>query len=209
MDERVKALALRALHRLGSTPAPSPPSPPRGGASPEEALRLSSLTLAQLSRLAYLQAGDPLVDRVLTALRSGRPVYLDRPAVERSLGLSEYPPRVREWFSRWFIRIAGLGIALVGREEEPAPSAARGERKFAAEDGRYFAAEGGRATRGGAPAPRKPEAAPAEPSESSGLTPDRQVLREILGEVAPEPHPCWLEPQKACCGSGRCKTLGF
>lgn len=179
MDERVKALARGALRRLAplpSNPAP-PPAPP---ASPVEGpLRIASLTLAQLSRLAYLQAGDPLVDRILEALKDGRPVYLDRPAVERALGLAQYPPRVREWFSRWFIRIAGLGVALVGQEEA-------------------------------APLPEAPRPSPPPGSSSEAPpTPDRQILREILGEAAPEPHPCWLEPQKACCGSGRCKTLGF
>lgn len=178
MDERVKALAQGALRRLGALPsgtAPPPPPPAPGG---DGALRLSSLTLAELSRLAYLQAGDPLVDRVLTALREGRAVYLDRPAVERALSLAEYPPRVKEWFSRWFVRISGLGVALVGQEE---------------------------ASPGGASSPP----APPPPPSGTSLTPDRQVLREILGEAVPEPHPCWLEPGKACCGSGRCKTLGF
>ncbi len=178
MDERVKALAQGALRRLGSLPSGTATPPPKPSPGGDGALRLSSLTLPQLSRLAYLQAGDPLVDQVLTALKSGRPVYLDRPAVERALSLAEYPPRVREWFSRWFIRISGLGVALVGQEEAPLPEASR-------------------------PAP-----SPPLPSGTS-LTPDRQVLREILGEAVPEPHPCWLEPGKACCGSGRCKTLGF
>ena len=41
------------------------------------------------------------------------------------------------------------------------------------------------------------------------LTPDRQILSAILGDAVPESHPCWLEPDKACCGSGRCKSLGF
>lgn len=179
MDERVKALArgaLRRLENLPSGPAGPPPPPAAGGG---EALCIASLTLPQLSRLAYLQAGDPLVDRVLEALRGGRPVYLDRPAVERSLGLAEYPPRVRERFARWFVRIAGLGVALVGQEEAPPLPEA--------------------------PRPSPPTSAPAE----APPTPDRQVLKEILGEALPEPHPCWLEPEKACCGSGRCKTLGF
>lgn len=179
MDERVKALARGALRRLGPLPSGPPPPPPPPASAGEEALRISSLTLPELSRLAYLQAGDPLVDKVLQALRSGRPVYLDRPAVERALGLAQYPPRVREWFSRWFVRISGLGVALVGQEEGP-------------------------------PLPEVSPSAPPPPAPAGApLTPDRQVLREILGEVAPEPHPCWLEPGKACCGSGRCKTLGF
>ncbi|OYW04913.1 MAG: hypothetical protein B7X11_02415 [Acidobacteria bacterium 37-65-4] len=186
MDPRVSEIATGALKRLGAAPKEG------GGSLPAE-LRIGAISLPQLSRLAYLQAGDPLVDQVLAMLRAGRPVFLDRPAVEASLGLGGYPARVREQFARWFIRISGYGVALTGGSAaQDAPAAAR-------------------------PAP-PPESPVRQPAPAAGpppvqsltlLRPDGQILSEILGEAVPEPHPCYLEPGKACCGSGRCKTLGF
>jgi hypothetical protein len=132
------------------------------------------------------------VDQVLAMLRAGRPVFLDRPAVEASLGLGGYPPRVQEQFARWFIRISGYGVALTGGSAaHDAPAAALSM-----------------------PPPESPvrRSAPAGPAPVTSLTllrPDGQILSEILGEAVPEPHTCYLEPGKACCGSGRCKTLGF
>ena len=189
MDARVREIARAALGKLGAQVNPS-------GSLPRE-LRISSLTLAQLSRLAYLQAEDPLVEQVLGMLKAGRPVFLDRPAVEAGLGMGLYPPRVQEQFKRWFIRIAGYGVALTGAEAPaaPAPDAYRG----------FEAAAPPAAS---TPAPQTPPSAP----EVRGLalaSPDRRVFSEILGEAAPEPHPCVKEPGMACCGSGRCKTLGF
>lgn len=138
-------------------------------------LRVGPVSLVQLSRLAYLQAGDPLVDQVLAMLKEGRPVFLDRSAAEASIRLSDYPPRVQEQFQRWFVRIAGYGIALTGdRKAEAAPSRE-------------------------APQVRTPEPRPASPAGKlsiSTLAPDRQILSEILGNATPEPHPCWLEPKK-------------
>jgi hypothetical protein len=146
------------------------------------------VSLIQLSRLAYLQAGDPLVDQVLAMLKAGHPVFLDRSAAEASIRLSEYPPRVQEQFQRWFVRIAGYGIALAGTEDT------------------------GRSPSCQPPAIQAPKPPPARPLEATRvptLTPDRQILSEILGNAVPESHPCWLEPRKGCCGSGRCKQLGF
>ncbi len=184
MDVRVENIARAALQKLSAGAAPTPA--PGGGE-----VRIGSITLAQLSRLAYLQAGDPLVEQVLAALRAGRPVYLDRPAVEASLGLAEYPVRVQEQFNRWFSRISGYGVALTqgGAPTQPRP---------------YTGFEA-------APAPpvRLPVAQPAPVRTAVIASPDRQVLAEILGEAVPEPHPCVKEPGKGCCGSGRCKTLGF
>ncbi|MEW6758116.1 MAG: hypothetical protein AB1347_07845 [Acidobacteriota bacterium] len=190
MDSAVKSLAQGALRRLSG-----PSSPPDGPGGPGSAplpveLRITRIGLAELSRLAYLQAGDPLVDQVLAMLRAGRPVFLDRPAVERTLGLSSYPPRLQEQFARWFIRISGTGVALVGEECERGSSLPSVERPAAP------------------PPPDSPAASQAAPSRTLS-SPDRQILREILGEAEPEPHACWIEPGKACCGSGRCKTLGF
>ena len=185
MDPRVSEIAKGALKRLGT------PAEQGTGALPAE-LRIGAISLPQLSRLAYLQAGDPLVDQVLAMLRAGRPVFLDRPAVEAKLGMTEYPPRVQEQFARWFIRISGYGVALTGGSAaQDAPAAARP-----------------------IPPPESPvrRSAPAGPPPVTSLTllrPDGQILSEILGEAVPEPHPCYLEPGKACCGSGRCKTLGF
>lgn len=192
MDARVREIAKAALGRLG-------PQAQAGAALPGE-LRIASLTLAQLSRLAYLQAEDPLVDQVLAMLKAGRPVFLDRPAVEAQLGMGTYPPRVQEQFKRWFIRIAGYGVALTGPERpaSPAPRAYQG----------FEAARTESAPPAPAPAVQPPAPAPSVQAHSIPA-PDRQVFSAILGDAAPEPHPCVKEPGQACCGSGRCKTLGF
>jgi hypothetical protein len=177
VDRRVSEVAEGALRRLSGAPA--------GFGAADAAtreLRIGSITLAQLSRLAYLQAGDPLVDQVLAMLKSGRPVFLDRPAVEASIRASEYPPRVQEQFQKWFTRIASFGVALTGAELH---------------------------TREASPVFSPPPPLSPEVKVLPSLTPDRQILSAILGEAVPESHPCWLEPGKACCGSGRCKTLGF
>lgn len=186
MNPRVSEIAKGALRRLGT------PVEQGGGTLPEE-LRIGALSLPQLSRLAYLQAGDPLVDQVLAMLRAGRPVFLDRPAVEAKLRMAEYPPRVQEQFARWFTRISGYGVALTSGSSTPETSASARELPPAA-----------------SPAPQSAPAAGSTPVQSlTLLSPESQVLSEILGEAVPEPHPCYLEPDKACCGSGRCKTLGF
>ncbi len=185
MDPRVKAIADGALRKLSGAQGPAQDA---GSGLPSE-LRIDHLSLAQLSRLSFLQAGDPMVDKVLAMLKAGRPVYLDRRTIERELELDRYPPRVTEQFNKWFSRIAGYGVALVGTAAPaPAPSSAP------------------QAIRSSEPAP-----APAElgPRAATLSAPDRQILSEILGEAAPEEHPCWIEPGKVCCGSGRCKTLGF
>jgi hypothetical protein len=137
-------------------------------------------------------------------LKHGRPVFLDRPAVEARLGLEQYPPRVQEQFRRWFIRIAGYGVALTNAEA-PASTAPAVHRGFEAAPAPPAAG-----TAPPAPAPEA-EASVAQPAARtfSLASPDRQVLSQILGEAAPEPHPCVKEPGMACCGSGRCKTLGF
>ncbi|MFZ5983003.1 MAG: hypothetical protein ACOYXN_01425 [Acidobacteriota bacterium] len=190
MDGAVKDLAAGALRRLSE--ARVAPAAPGSGRLPAE-LRITKLSLAELSRLAYLQAGDPLVDQVLAMLQAGRPVFLDRPAVERVLGLSSYPPRLQEQFARWFIRISGMGVALVGEDAGGGPSTTPAEENATA----------------AISAPDPDPAAPQAPRTEVLSTPDRQILREILGEAEPEAHACWIEPGKACCGSGRCKTLGF
>lgn len=177
MDRRVSDVAHGALRRLSAAPA----VPEAPGELPRE-LRIGSIGLPQLSRLAYLQAGDPLVDQVLAMLKAGRPVFLDRPAAETSIRASEYPPRVQEQFQKWFTRIASFGVALTGSASPPRE----------------------------APSLRVSPAPPAiEVKALPSLTPDRQILSAILGDAVPESHPCWLEPDKACCGSGRCKSLGF
>ena len=177
MDRRVSEVAEGALRRLSGAPGGS------GAAdTPARELRIGPISLVQLSRLAYLQAGDPLVDQVLAMLKTGRPVFLDRPAVEASILASEYPPRVQEQFQKWFTRIASFGIALTGAEPPP---------------------------REASPVLPPPPPQVAELKVLPSLSPDRQILSAILGEAVPESHPCWLEPGKACCGSGRCKTLGF
>ena len=186
MDPRVETLAKGALRRLGVGPSAGPARP---DASP---LELNRLTLPQLARLAYLQADDPLVAEVLEAMRRGRPVTMDRPAVEAALGLADYPARVREQFARWFSRISGYGVALRGSATEARPE-------------RGIPPEPASTSEPAAPSPPRFEpAAAAEPASA-----DRQVLSEILGGLSAEDHPCWIEPGKVCCGSGRCKTLGF
>ncbi len=179
MDARLTEVARTVLRKLES---------PQSGLPAE--LRIGAVSLAQLSRLAYLQAGDPLVEQVLAMLREGRPVYMDRPAVEASLGLAAYPPRLQEQFARWFVRISGYGIALTGRPEAQAPSPASAVPA--------------------SPLPSPPAAPPVpEVRVLPVVTPDRQIFSQILGDAVPEPHACVKEPGKACCGSGRCKTLGF
>jgi hypothetical protein len=199
VDARVRQIAKAALEKLGAPPEHAGPLPGE--------LRLSSLTLPQLSRLAYLQAEDPLVEQVLAMLKHGRPVFLDRPAVEARLGLEQYPPRVQEQFRRWFVRIAGYGVALTNAEApaSPAPAAHRG---FEAAPAPPAPATPGTASPAPAPEAEAPGKGPAARTLSLA-SPDRQVLSQILGEAAPEPHPCVKEPGMACCGSGRCKTLGF
>ena len=145
--------------------------------------------MPQLVRLVYLQAGDPLVDQVLAALKTGRPVYLDRPAIESALGLNEYPPRLLEQFNRWFSRLAGYGIALVAERPSPLLSSP----------------EGALSPQSASPTPPSPP----RPSCATLAHPAQAIFSEILGGAVPEPHPCVMEPGRACCGSGRCKTLGY
>ena len=185
IDPRVETIARRALERLG-TPLLTPA---QKGNHPAE-LRISRIDMPQLVRLVYLQAGDPLVDQVLAALKVGRPVYLDRPAIETALGLAEYPPRLKEQFNRWFSRLAGYGIALVASHPAPLLSPAEG-------------------ARGGGPASADPRPPAPRPSSATPAQPERAIFSEILGEAVPEPHACVIDPGRPCCGSGRCKTLGF
>jgi hypothetical protein len=147
---------------------------------------MDAMTLSQLSRLANLQTDDPLVAQVLTMLKAGRPVFLDRPAVEASLGLGDYPPRIQEQFARWFSRIAGYGVALTAAPEKT--SAPRAEKR---------------------PAPTASAFPAPEVKVLPAITPERELFAEILGDAVPEPHPCVKDPSVACCGSGLCKTLGF
>jgi hypothetical protein len=190
---RVESIARRAMERLGQVPAPGGSS---GPALSE--LRIGSLTMAQLSRLVYLQAGDPLVDLVLSMLQSGRPVYLDRAGVEAALGLDRYPPRMLEQFNRWFSRLSGYGIALVGQDAPPAAP-----RSWA--DSAVPARGAGEAISN----PFLPGAKPHSPAAPGSSCPEAQIFSEILGDAVPEPHPCVKEPGSPCCGSGRCKTLGY
>ncbi len=184
MDGRVDAIARLALQRLD---APMRHSSGRTGPLPAE-LRIGALPLAQLSRLVYLQAGDPLVDQVLAMLKAGRPVFLDRAAIETALGFTDYPPRLQEQFNRWFSRLSGYGIALTG---SPAPETGTPAKPVSL--------------------PSLPPAPPAPRRVSAGIVPraEEQIFAEILGDAVPEPHPCVKEPGVMCCGSGRCKTLGF
>jgi hypothetical protein len=153
-------------------------------------LRIEGIDMPQLVRLVYLQAGDPLVDRVLASLKAGLPVYLDRPAIETALGLAEYPPRLQEQFNRWFSRLAGYGIALVACHPAPPLSPARNEP---------------------GPGPVSPVPLPPAslPCSATPTQPEQALFSEILGEAVPEPHPCVIDPSRDCCGSGRCKTLGY
>jgi len=179
VEERVRAAAQGALRRLGSGSLSAAVR-----SVPGQAVRLDRLTLAQLSNLAYLQAEDPLVQEVMEAIRTGRPVHLDRPAVEAHLGLAAYPPRMQEQFARWFSRISGYGVHLTGAE---APSPAPGR-----------------------PTPSSSVPVPLPVATPSCVeSPEREVLADILGAACSSERPCVLEPGKGCCGSGRCKTLGF
>jgi len=182
---RVAAIARRALERLEI-----PPSDvlPWGARSAE--LRIAGIDMPQLVRLVYLQAGDPLVDRVLWSLKAGIPVFLDRPAIETALGLAEYPPRLQEQFNRWFSRLAGYGIALVAERPAPLLSPAGSES-------------------GTGPALSDPRPPGPRPSSATIARPEQAIFSEILGEAVPEPHACVIDPSQACCGSGRCKTLGY
>ncbi len=181
MDQRLEAVAKGALRRL----TPGTEAPPRPSSGKGE-LRLDKLSLEQLRNLAGLHLEDPLVGSVVDALRSGRPVLLDRAAVERSLELRDYPPRLREQFARWFSRIAGYGVALVGQDAGPPVES---------------------------PLPTPPSAPVREEGETvcafSEMSPDQEILAAILGEVECDGKSCVLEPGKVCDGSGRCKTLGF
>ncbi len=200
--DRVEAIAARALARLAAAPSPG-----ASGGAPSGALRITRVDMPQLVRLVYLQAGEPLVDQVLAALKAGRPVYLDRPAIEADLGLRDYPPRLQEQFSRWFSRLSGYGIALVGREA-PTKTSFMAQTPPAAFD--HFVQVSPRQE--AAAAPRDTVARPGSSSASTAasvLIPERQIFSEILGDAVPEPHPCVKEPGVMCCGSGRCKTLGF
>lgn len=152
-------------------------------------LRISSITLGQLSHLAYLQAGEPLVDEVIEALRTGRPVHLDRPAVEGALKLESYPPRMQETFARWFVRISGFGVHLT-QAQAPPPINRDGA---AVEAALRPAAQG-----------------PATGVAQSALAfPEKAVLSEILGGACTSGAPCVLEPGKPCTGTGRCKEFGY
>jgi len=178
MDDRVASIARGALQRLGNEPAPALSGP--------DPSTISSLTLEQFANLAMLRLEDPLVRRVVEDLRLGRPVTLDRGSVERDLGLGGYPPPLREQFQRWFGRLSALGILLVGAEppspERPAPDAAC-------------------EPEAGAPEPARPAPQPVS-------SPDRQVLREILGDEC-DGDSCLISPGSDCQDCGRCKTLGF
>jgi len=184
VDGRVDAIARLALQRLD---APMRPSSGRTGPLPAE-LRIGALPLAQLSRLVYLQAGDPLVDQALAMLKAGRPIFLDRAAIEVALGFADYPPRLQEQFNRWFSRLSGYGIALTGDPASTADTPASP-----------------------ASLPMLPPAPIPPRSFASAVLPraEEQIFAEILGDAVPEPHPCVKEPGVMCCGSGRCKTLGF
>jgi hypothetical protein len=174
MDPRVASVAEGALRRMGGG-APS---------RPEGVLDLGDLTLAQLSNLASLRMEDPLVARVVEALRAGNPVSLHRERVEETLGLPSYPPQLCEIFDHWFSRIAALGVSL-------------------SDDGRTW---------GIAPRPAtliSASVSEGHPVEARGL-PERQIFEAILDTMDPSPRPCLIEPGKPCAGcSGRCRTLGF
>ena len=201
VDARVEAIARRALERLGT-----PSSAPVQGACHPARLRIARIDMPQLVRLVYLQAGDPLVDQVLAALKGGCPVYMDRPAIETALGLAEYPPRLQEQFNRWFSRLAGYGIALVGQGTSQRDGFV-GQAPSPASD---LPVQYSPRPEAAAPRDALVHSSEAKPSPAaSALVPERQIFSEILGEAVPEPHPCVKEPGRACYGSGRCKTLGF
>jgi hypothetical protein len=174
MDPRVASVAEGALRRMeGGAPTPS-----------DGTLKIGDLTLAQLANMASLRIEDPLVARVVAALRAGTPVLLHRERVEKALGLPSYPPPLRAQFDRWFSRIAALGVTLASEGQTvgitPLPAAPIG-----------------------APVPEGP------PLDARAL-PERQIFEAILGTMDPSPHPCLLEPGKSCSScSGRCRTLGF
>lgn len=198
--DRVEAIATRALARLEAGASFA------AGAAPPREVRITRVDMPQLVRLVYLQAGEPLVDQVLAALKAGRPVYLDRPAIEGALGLRDYPPRLQEQFNRWFSRLSGYGIALVGQGTPEREYPARQAPSPASDPPVQYS------PRPEAAAPRDALAHPSEAMPSpaaSVLVPERQIFSEILGDAVPEPHPCVKEPGVMCCGSGRCKTLGF
>jgi len=181
VDPRVEKIAKGALLRLSTETTPSAPA----GPSARDRIHLDRMTIEELRNLAGLHLEDPSVKRVVEALRAGIPVTLDREALEKFLGLQSYPPRLREQFARWFSRIAGYGVALVGEGSlEPAPAAPP-------------------------PAPVSTPPAPKPEASSAALTPDRLILAAILEDEICGEKPCVLEPGKICDGSGRCRTLGF
>lgn len=178
MDPRVTSIAEGALRRMGE--------PARR--TPEGALRLGTPSLSQLSNLAALRLEDPVVARVVQALRDGTPVVLDRRRVESELHFESYPPRLREQFGRWFSRISAMGVALVGPD---GPEAAGPPPSPPSRD------------------PLPPRAAQEVPT-APPARPERRVFEAVLGAVDPVPRPCLLEPDKPCANcSGRCETLGF
>lgn len=181
MDERLEGIVRGALGKLGGA-ALVPSAPVAGPAG----MTIEQPTLGELSRLAYLQAGDPLVDRVLEALRSGASVTLDRACVEEALKFAEYPAAVREQFGRWFERIARLGVILAPENAPPPPASP-------------------------AEAPAADRSAPAPGPLRVGMTPtaDREVLFEILGDTFSGPRPCYREPGRTCSGCNSCRTLGY
>jgi hypothetical protein len=174
MDPRVASVAEGALRRMeGGNP------PPPGGA-----LNIGDLTLAQFANLASLRVEDPVVARVVAALRAGSPVSLHRPRIEEALGLPDYPPQLREQFEIWFSRIAALGVTL-------------------ASDGRSVGATPPPASLAGTPSL---ENSPAD----AGTRPERRIFEAILETMDPSPRPCLIEPGKPCAEcSGRCQTFGF
>ena len=189
VEARIEAIARKAMDRLEAAQEPwTAPASSKG-------LRIGTIEMPQLARLVYLQAGDPLVDEVLASLKTGRPVFLDRPAIEASLGFAAYPPRLQEQFNRWFSRLAGYGIALVGHSARAAtpPHRETQERHLPPAEPRQ---------------PTPPSLHPS-PSSSSISRPEEAIFSEILGEAVAEAHPCVKEPGRSCCGSGRCKTLGY
>ena len=196
MDEKLTTIAQGALRILGpATPASRQPASNDascahcGATGSVGELRLLAMSLAQLSHLAYLQAGDPLVDQVIEALRLGRPVHLDRPTVEDALGLKRYPPRMQETFARWFVRISGFGVHLT---QSPALKAAAQMTASAAP-----------------PAPTSSAEQESSLSPVSMASPEKTVLSDILGETCSSDHPCIMEPGRPCTGTGRCKEFGF
>ncbi len=179
MDSRVRNIAGKALRRLEAEKRQDSPFKDLSSSRLHRYLMVGSLSLAQLARLADLRGGDPVVDEVISELKASRPVYLDRSTIEKGLRLREYPALAREELNRWFSRIADRGVTLTDAQDAP-PS------RSATESAPYNA-----------------------PPAFQSTSPEREILCDILGEACPEGHPCLLEPGQPCCGSGRCKSLGF